>query len=123
VEFYPDALDALQRIARRVPVAALSNGNADLRAIGIDAHFTLQLHAREHGAAKPDASIFLAACERLGCEPGVVLHVGDHVEADVLGAMRAGLRGCWLHRTDHPGGLSDWPHADHRPDLVFDTLA
>ena len=123
VEFYPDALDALQRIARHVPVAAVSNGNADLAAIGIDHLFATQLHAREHGAAKPDAGIFLAACARLGTEPREVLHVGDHVDADVLGAMRAGLRGCWLHRADHPGGLRDWPHADHRPDLVFDTLA
>ena len=123
VEFYPDALEALARIARRVPVAAVSNGNADLRAIGIDHHFALQLHAREHGAAKPDAGIFLAACERLGHAPGEVLHVGDHVDADVAGAIRAGLRGCWLHRDDHPGGLRAWPHADIAPDLTFDTLA
>ena len=31
VQFYPDALAALARIAARVPVAALSNGNADLQ--------------------------------------------------------------------------------------------
>lgn len=122
VEFYPDALDALQRIARRVPIAALTNGNADLRTIGIDHHFASQLCAREHGAAKPDPGIFLAACERLGVPPGEVLHVGDHVDADVAGALRAGLRGCWLHRDDHPGGLREWPHDDVRPDLVFDTL-
>src|SRR5690606_21784570 len=30
VEFYPDAREALARIAARVPVVALSNGNADL---------------------------------------------------------------------------------------------
>lgn len=118
VEFYPDALDALQRIARHLPVAALSNGNADLRAIGIDAHFALQLHSREHGAAKPEASIFLAACERLGCEPGVVLHVGDHVDADVAGAARAGLRSCWINRNGDP-----WPHRDIAPDLAFDSMA
>lgn len=122
VEFYPDALEALARIARRVPVAAVSNGNADLARVGIDEHFTLQLHSREHGAAKPEASIFLAACERLGLPPHEVLHVGDHVEADVLGAMRAGLRGCWLHRDDHPGGLRAWPREDVAPDLVFDSL-
>jgi len=122
VEFYPDALDALARIAQRVPVMSLTNGNADLHAVGIAHHFTAQLCSREHGAAKPDAGIFLAACDRLGFAPGDVLHVGDHVDADVAGALRAGLRGCWLHRDDHPGGLREWPHADLRPDLVFDTL-
>ncbi len=122
VDFYPDALDALQRIARRVPLASLSNGNADLQAIGISHLFSVQMHSRAHGAAKPEKSIFLATCEQLGLPPGDVLHVGDHVDADVCGAARAGLRSCWLHRDDHPGGLQAWPHDDLQPDLQFDTL-
>ncbi len=123
VDFYPDALDALARLAARVPVVALSNGNADLARVGIDRHFAFQLHAREHGASKPEASIFLAACERLGHAPGEVLHVGDHVEADVAGAARAGLRSCWIRREDNHGGHAAWPLADVRPDLEFDSLA
>jgi FMN hydrolase / 5-amino-6-(5-phospho-D-ribitylamino)uracil phosphatase len=118
VEFYPDALEALERIARRVPIAAVSNGNADLRAIGIEKLFALQLHSREHGAAKPEASIFLAACTRLQCTPDQVLHVGDHVDADVRGAALAGLRSCWINRVE-----ATWPHDDLAPDLHFDTLA
>ncbi|MFG3450486.1 HAD family hydrolase [Stenotrophomonas sp. NPDC047960] len=117
VEFYPDALDALARIAARVPVAALSNGNADLARIGLDHHFAFQLGSREHGAAKPAASIFHAACERLGVAPAQVLHVGDHVEMDVVGAMQAGLRGCWINRVEHT-----WHHPSLQPDLQFDTL-
>ena len=122
VDFYPDALDALARIARRVPLASLSNGNADLSAIGIDHYFSVQVHSRQHGAAKPEASIFLATCERLGLPPGDVLHVGDNVDADVRGAAHAGLRSCWLRRDDHPDGLDAWPHDDLRPDLEFTTL-
>ncbi|MDH5835281.1 HAD family hydrolase [Luteimonas kalidii] len=118
VEFYPDALDALQRIAALVPVVALSNGNADLARCGIERHFAFQLHAREHGAAKPEPSIFLAACTRLRCEPNEVLHVGDHVDADVRGAALAGLRSCWINRVE-----ATWPHDDVAPDLHFDTLA
>ena len=105
-------------IAARVPVAALSNGNADLERIGLMRHFTFQLGAREHGAAKPEASIFLAACERLGCTPGHVLHVGDHAEMDVAGAARAGLRSCWINRE-----AQDWRHEEIVPDLQFTTLA
>jgi len=117
VEFYPDAMDALARIAARVPVAALSNGNADLQRIGVSHHFTFQLGSREHGAAKPAASIFHAACERLGVAPAQVLHVGDHAEMDVVGAMQAGLRGCWINRVEHT-----WTHPSLQPDLQFDTL-
>lgn len=122
VEYYPDSLDALARISARVPVAALTNGNADLARIGVSAHFRFQLGSREHGAAKPEASIFHAACARLEVPPAEVLHVGDHDELDVLGAARAGLRSCWLNRPDASGSRRAWRHPDARPDLEFDTL-
>lgn len=118
VECYPDAIDALARIAARVPVAAVSNGNADLERIGLMSHFAFQLGSREHGAAKPEASIFHAACVRLGHGHGEVLHVGDHPEMDVAGAARAGLRSCWINRTG-----ATWEHPELQPDLQFDTLA
>ncbi len=117
VECYPDSIDALQRIAAQVPVAGLTNGNADLQRIGLSQHFRFNLAAREHGAAKPAASIFLAACTRLECGPSDVLHVGDHIEMDVLGAARAGLRSCWINRD-----AQHWPHDDVQPDLHFATL-
>lgn len=122
VGFYADAQQALHRLSARVPVAALSNGNADLAAIGIDRLFRFQLGAREHGAAKPDAGLFHAACERLGCAPGDVLHVGDDIEMDIVGAARAGLRTCWINRPDDNGQARAWPHDDPRPDLAFDNL-
>ena len=123
VEWYPDALDALARLSACVPVAALSNGNADLSAIGIDHHFAFQLGSREHGAAKPESSIFHAACARLGCAPEDVLHVGDHVVMDVLGAARAGLRTAWVHREDARATHPHWPHDSVRPDLIVSDLA
>ncbi|MEG2981797.1 MAG: HAD family hydrolase, partial [Stenotrophomonas sp.] len=36
---------------------------------------------------------------------------------DVAGAMRAGLRGCWINREEH-----SWTHTELQPDLQFDTL-
>lgn len=122
VEHYADSLDALDRLAARVPLAALTNGNADLERIGLAHLFGFKLCAREHGAAKPDASIFHAACTRLGFAPGQVLHVGDDIEMDVLGAQRAGLRNCWINRPDDSGTLRAWPRDDLRPDLEFPTL-
>jgi putative hydrolase of the HAD superfamily len=117
VECYPDAIDALTRIAARLPVAALTNGNADLARCGLDQHFVFQLGSREHGAAKPEASIFHAACARLDLPPVQVLHVGDHPLMDAAGAMRAGLRACWLNRE----GVA-WPLDEAQPDLEFITL-
>jgi HAD superfamily hydrolase (TIGR01549 family) len=118
VEHYADSEAALNRLAARVPLAALTNGNADLVRIGLMPLFRFQLGAREHGRAKPDASIFHAACARLEIEPAQVLHVGDDIELDVVGGARAGLRTCWINREDR-----SWPHSHVRPDLEFTTLA
>lgn len=122
VEWYPDALHALQRLAARLPLFAVSNGNADLAQIGVDHLFVGQLGAREHGAAKPDPGIFHAACARLGCAPQEVLHVGDHIEMDVIGAARAGLRTVWVHRDDQRAHRPHWPHAEITPDLIVHEL-
>ena len=121
VDFYPDALEGLKRIAARVPVVAVSNGNADLETIGIAHLFAGQMSALMHGRAKPHASIFLAACEGR-CAPCEVLHVGDDIDLDMLGAKRAGLRTCWIHRGDKQDDDEVWPAHEAAPDLQFDSL-
>ena len=116
VEPYPDALPALERIARRYPVAAVSNGNADLERIGIAHLFRFSHSAADAGVGKPDAAIFLTAAERLGVAPSAVLHVGDDPELDVLGAQRAGLRAAWINRKS-----ASWEH-DEAPHHAFADL-
>jgi putative hydrolase of the HAD superfamily len=117
VELYPDVPEALARLAARFPIAALTNGSADLGRIGLREHFVFELGACEHGAPKPDASIFLAACERLDLPPQQVLHIGDDPELDVLGARRAGLGSAWINRE-----ARIWEHAE-QPDISVTTLS
>ena len=117
VDLYADVHGGLPALAERYPLAALTNGNADLAQIGLAEHFRFSLGAREHGAAKPDPSIFIAACARLARAPAEVLHVGDDPELDVAGAQRAGLRACWINRHD-----SRWPAHLAPPDLIARDL-
>jgi putative hydrolase of the HAD superfamily len=117
VTFYPDALAALDRLAARWPIAALTNGNADLASIGIADRFATCVAAREAGHAKPDAPIFHATCARLGVAPADVLHIGDDPLLDVAGAARVGMRTCWINRRDER-----WPAGLPPPDLEFTTL-
>lgn len=98
VELYPEVPDALAALAERLPVLALTNGNADLRRIGLDRHFVGSLTAREFGLGKPHAAFFHAACAQLGCAPHEVLHIGDDWDLDVAGAHAAGLHAAWVHR-------------------------
>jgi len=74
---FADSLAALARLAACVPLASLSNGNADLVRVGIDGHFRHCIAARDVGCAKPDPRIFHHAAASLGVAPAAVLHVGD----------------------------------------------
>lgn len=117
VELYDDVHHGLPALSERFPLAALTNGNADLARIGLAGHFRFSLGAREHGAAKPEPSIFLAACARFDLPPASVLHVGDDPELDVAGAHRAGLRACWINRRGER-----WPDALAGPDYIVRDL-
>jgi HAD superfamily hydrolase (TIGR01549 family) len=116
VELYTDALPALERLAARVPLISLSNGNADLSRIGLRHLFVDCVTAREFGQAKPSPAIFHEACRRLGVEPQYVLHVGDDPLLDVHGARSAGLPTAWLNRDSHT-----WSDS-LRPDIEFRDL-
>lgn len=50
------------------------------------------------GFGKPDPSCFLEACRRLGTSPGRTAYVGDELDIDAVGAVRAGLIGVWVDR-------------------------
>jgi HAD superfamily hydrolase (TIGR01549 family) len=116
VEFYPDALPALQRIGATRPMASLTNGNADLERIGIHTHFAHRVCARDTGMAKPDARIFHTAAELLGVAPASIMHVGDDPLMDVVGARDAGLRTAWMNRSGEawPTELGAPPELDLR---------
>lgn len=107
LELYPEVAHSIERLARRYPLFALSNGNAEIARTALGPWFVGAVSACELGVGKPDPRIFHEACRRLACEPAQVLHVGDDLELDVLGAKAAGLQTFWLRR--EPGA----PHPDH----------
>ena len=98
IELYPDAAEALERLAGRFRLVVVSNGNADVARIGIAHYFDAVVNARSAGCAKPDRRIFEAACAAVGVTPGDVLHVGDDPDLDVRGAVAAGAAGAWINR-------------------------
>ncbi len=69
VELYPDSLPALERIAHRMPIVSISNGNADLEIIGLHHLFHTRISAGGLGVAKPDPRIFLAAAKQEAKKP------------------------------------------------------
>ncbi|MDB5869749.1 MAG: HAD-superfamily hydrolase subfamily variant 3 [Polaromonas sp.] len=110
VTLFDDALPALEFLARRFPLVALSNGNADIHRVGIGAYFKAGISAREFGVGKPDPRIFHAAAGAAGVRPEQVLHVGDDAALDVLAALGCGMQAVWVNRADHLWTHAQAPH-------------
>ena len=99
---YEDVAICLPRLAERFTLGSLTNGGADLEAIGLAHHFSVSIAAHQLGRAKPDPTVFHAACDALDLPPQQVAYVGDDLRLDVEGAQNAGLLGIWLKRDDAP---------------------
>lgn len=98
VQFYPEVPRVLPQLARRHPLAALTNGNACLQRTGAGRWLSFAISAIDAGAPKPDTRMFQAAADRLGLPPERILHVGDDPEHDLLGARRAGFQAVLVDR-------------------------
>lgn len=118
VELFPDVVPSLQRLAERFTIIAVTNGNANLQAIGIRHLFNDVVSASAVGAAKPARRIFDEAVRRGGASASETLHVGDHPECDIAGARAAGLCTAWMNRTGCP-----WPEGMAAPDAVVASVS
>jgi len=118
---FDDVLPGLAQLGRHLPLGVITNGNADLEAIGLQHHFQFILAAAHFGRAKPDPDIFLAACAAMQVAPQEAVYVGDDLRLDVEGAQQAGLRAVWMNRS----GSSAHLEAGIAPDAIcasFDEL-
>lgn len=93
----PEVLDIAHAVARRLPVALLTNNGqlmADRLPQIVPALFPLfagrAFAAAQFGAAKPEAAAYLGCLEALGTTPAATFFIDDSV-ANVEGARRAGL--------------------------------
>jgi putative hydrolase of the HAD superfamily len=95
-EAYPDAAPALRALRTAgVRLVVISNWDASLHErlaeTGLAPLVDGALASAEVGVAKPHPAIFAAALALAGAEAGDAWHVGDSVEADVVGAQASGL--------------------------------
>lgn len=95
---FADTQMALERLSQHFPLAAWSNGNADLATIGLAHHFSHITRAELLGAAKPDPEFFRRALAVHRLPPEAVLYVGDHLQHDIESAAACGLMTAWIYR-------------------------
>jgi putative hydrolase of the HAD superfamily len=102
IELYPDVVPVLDDLAGRYAVGLVSNGNSYPERCGLPNRFQFLVFSHDVGAEKPDSAIFRAACEKAGCAPFQLMHVGDSLDSDVRGANGVGAVSVWLNRDHRP---------------------
>ncbi|MFT7220193.1 MAG: HAD superfamily hydrolase (TIGR01549 family) [Candidatus Azotimanducaceae bacterium] len=110
VTFFEGALAAIEVLAGTYQLGALSNGNADIKRLGLQQYFSFAFSAEAVGAPKPAPDLFRAALEHTGVSPDQMVYVGDDPEKDVDAANRLGLRTVWLKTEARPGPAETLPH-------------
>nr|CAA6830810.1 MAG: Putative FMN hydrolase (EC; 5-Amino-6-(5'-phosphoribitylamino)uracil phosphatase [uncultured Thiotrichaceae bacterium] len=97
VEFFPDVLAQLHLLKRDYMLGSITNGNADIKSVGLGELFDFSHNSATAGVSKPEPAIFEQALEMAGLEPHQMVYVGDDQTLDIMGANRAGLRTIWYN--------------------------
>ncbi|MBC9252803.1 HAD family hydrolase [Pseudomonas alcaligenes] len=97
VQLFPEVHPTLEHLADRFILGVITNGNADVRRLGLADYFQFALCAEELGIGKPDPHPFHTALQRAGVEAAQAVHIGDHPSDDIAGARAAGMRAIWFN--------------------------
>jgi FMN hydrolase / 5-amino-6-(5-phospho-D-ribitylamino)uracil phosphatase len=116
IEIFPEVQPTLEILTKTYTLGVLTNGNADVRRLGLADYFAFALSAEDLGIGKPDPTPFLEALKRGSVDAASAVHIGDHPGDDIAGAQQAGFRAIWFNPTGKP-----W-EADKRPDAEIRSL-
>lgn len=112
------ALDVLAVLHRTgIPMVLLTNGESrtqrgKIERFALASYFEHILIEEEVGAGKPHDGAYIAALERIGHPPGVIWMIGDHLENDIAGPKRHGMRTIWFNPERTPGPIDPQARAD-----------
>jgi putative hydrolase of the HAD superfamily len=124
MQLFPEALDCLASWRDAgTRLGLVTNGDASQQRDKIERHslarfFDVIVIEGEFGAGKPDEVVYRHALDVLGANASDTCMIGDHLEFDVAGAQRLGMRGIWVDRAGAglPAGCAV------RPDAVIGSL-
>jgi HAD superfamily hydrolase (TIGR01509 family) len=123
VRLLPGAVELLKALKEAGVKAGMAtantrkNGEAILKAAGIEGYFDASVYREDVENGKPHPEMFVKACRLLGVEAGDCVVVEDSVHG-ILAARRAGMRSVAVAT----GTQSRQELAGCMPDLVVDSL-
>ncbi len=113
----PNAQEILRELrGRGIPTALISMCAVDTppfwRASPLVGLVDVEVFSCEVGMRKPDAEIYLLACERLGVDAGRCLYVGDGAYAELSGASAVGMHAVLIRDPAESEGEALRPEAE-----------
>lgn len=110
-QVFPEVPRVLEELANRgIILGVVSNWSENLHdlcvPLGLADKVDFIIASAELRSEKPDRAIFQRALFRAGVSADETLHVGDHLDRDVRGALNAGLRAALLDRSGNHGGAT-----------------
>ena len=97
VEFFNDVITVLEKLSLNYKLGVLTNGNADIKKLGIDYMFDFSVSSMDVKSNKPDQGHFIKAKELSQINFHNTLHVGDHPVNDIYGARELGINVMWFN--------------------------
>lgn len=97
VTLFDDVIPMLEILRGQYSLGVLTNGNADVSRLEIGAFFDFSFSAEQLNASKPAPQHFQAAQQFSGASADEIIHIGDHIEHDIVGARLAGCHAIWFN--------------------------
>jgi putative hydrolase of the HAD superfamily len=120
---FDGAIDVLDYLSRKYRLHIITNGFAGVqeRKIAtalIGGYFATVTDSETAGFKKPHPGIFTYALNRAGASAGSSLMVGDCIDADVKGALNAGMDAILFHEDANPLGFRQIRHLTELKNLL-----
>jgi FMN hydrolase / 5-amino-6-(5-phospho-D-ribitylamino)uracil phosphatase len=117
ITYFDHALTTLDQLAPHYALAAITNGNASPRRLGLS-QFSYHLSAEQVGAAKPSPEPFELCMAMASVDASQMVHIGDCPQDDIAGAASLGIKTIWFNRHKAP-----WPRVQVQPDAIVHCLS
>ncbi len=104
-QYFDHVIETLESLKQEYQLAAITNGNACSKRLGLDKYFSLHVSAEDLGIGKPEAQPFMHTLKHFNLPAQECLHIGDHPDDDVWGAQQLGFHTLWFNRKEE-----QWAH-------------
>ncbi len=107
VNFFPDVIETLQQLSKDYRLASATNGNVDIKQLGLDGLFHYSVSAFVVKASKPSIKIYQNIIKTLQVPAQNIIHIGDSLTNDIGASIEAGMKAIWFNPKHQKSNFED----------------